>query len=315
MNFKSVHKPVLLKEVLYYLNLKQGDIVFDGTLGGAGHTVEIIKVIAPTGKVIGVDLNSQAVSTATNRLRSYISNAILINDSFTNVESILNKLNIKEINSFFLDLGLSSFLIEESGRGFSYIRNEKLDMRFDCEGALSAYDIVNKYPEDKLREIFYKYGQERWAPVVARNIVRYRKANKISYTGELVEIIRRSIPSYNKKYRKGHPAKRIFQAIRIEVNNELENLNKALESGFKILKGGGRMVIISYHSLEDKIVKEKFTFFSGKCICPPDFPVCKCGAVKQAEIITKKVVRPLPAEIGENPRSSSAKLRVLEKLK
>jgi len=315
MNFENIHKPVLLREVLYYLNLKQGDIIFDGTLGGAGHTVEIIKVIAPTGKVIGVDLNSQAVSTATNRLKNYTDNVILVSDNFANVESILKKLNIKKLNGFFLDLGLSSFLIEKSGRGFSYLRNEKLDMRFDCNGVLSAYNVVNEYKEDKLKEIFYKYGQERWAPVVAKNIVSYRRSRKINYTGELVEIIRRSIPSYYKKYRKGHPAKRIFQAIRIEVNKELENLSNALESGFKVLKGGGRMVIISYHSLEDRIVKEKFMFFSGKCICPPNFPVCRCGARKQAEIITKKVVKPLPIEVEENPRSSSAKLRALEKLK
>ena len=315
MNFENIHKPVLLREVLYYLNLKQGDIIFDGTLGGAGHTVEIIKVIAPTGKVIGVDLNSQAVSTATNRLKNYTDNVILVSDNFANVESILKKLNIKKLNGFFLDLGLSSFLIEKSGRGFSYLRNEKLDMRFDCNGVLSAYNVVNEYKEDKLKEIFYKYGQERWSPVVAKNIVSYRRSRKINYTGELVEIIRRSIPSYYKKYRKGHPAKRIFQAIRIEVNKELENLSNALESGFKVLKGGGRMVIISYHSLEDRIVKEKFMFFSGKCICPPNFPVCRCGARKQAEIITKKVVKPLPIEVEENPRSSSAKLRALEKLK
>ena len=315
MNFENIHKPVLLREVLYYLNLKQGDIIFDGTLGGAGHTVEIIKVIAPTGKVIGVDLNSQAVSTATNRLKNYTDNVILVSDNFANVESILKKLNIKKLNGFFLDLGLSSFLIEKSGRGFSYLRNEKLDMRFDCNGVLSAYNVVNEYKEDKLKEIFYKYGQERWAPVVAKNIVSYRRSRKINYTGELVEIIRRSIPSYYKNYRKGHPAKRIFQAIRIEVNKELENLSKALESGFKALKGGGRMVIISYHSLEDRIVKEKFMFFSGKCICPPNFPVCRCGARKQAEIITKKVVKPLPIEVEENPRSSSAKLRALGKLK
>ncbi len=315
MNFENIHKPVLLREVLYYLNLKQGDIIFDGTLGGAGHTVEIIKVIAPTGKVIGVDLSSQAISTAAHRLENYADNVILVSDSFANVESILKKLNIKKLNGFFLDLGLSSFLIEKSGRGFSYLRNEKLDMRFDCNGVLSAYNVVNEYKEDKLKEIFYKYGQERWAPVVAKNIVSYRRSRKINYTGELVEIIRRSIPSYYKKYRKGHPAKRIFQAIRIEVNKELENLSNALESGFKVLKGGGRMVIISYHSLEDRIVKEKFMFFSGKCICPPNFPVCRCGARKQAEIITKKVVKPLPIEVEENPRSSSAKLRALGKLK
>jgi len=315
MNFENFHKPVLLKEVLYYLNSKDGDIIFDGTLGGAGHTIEIIKAIAPTGKIIGVDLDSQALSTAAYKLKNFTDNVILVKDNFANVESILEKLKIKKINGFFLDLGISSNQIEKSGRGFSYVRDERLDMRFSDSSSLSACSVLNEYTEDKLKEIFYKYGEERWAPRIAKNIVSYRNAKKIKYTGELVDIIRRSVPSYYKNRRKGHPAKRIFQALRIEVNKELESLNKALDRGFELLEGGGRMVIISYHSLEDRIVKEKFIGFSGKCTCPPEFPVCKCGARKRAEIITKKVVRPLQSEINENPRAKSAKLRALEKLK
>ena len=313
MNLKEIHVPVLLKEVLYYLNLKQGDIIFDGTLGGAGHTVEIIKAIAPTGKVIGVDLNSQTISTAASRLKDFSGNVVLVNDNFANIKKILKRINIKSIDGMLLDLGLSSFLIEKSRRGFSYLKNEKLDMRFG-NGDIGAFDVVNKYSQGKLTEIFWKYGEERWSKSIAKNIVNHRKSGDIKTTGELVEIIKDSIPRKFKYQRRGHPAKRIFQAIRMEVNKELDNLKMAIEDGFKMLRSGGRMVIISYHSLEDRMVKSSFLEYEGKCTCPPDFPVCKCGRKKRAEIITKKVVRPGLEEISSNPRSKSARLRVLEKL-
>jgi len=314
MNLEEIHVPVLLKEVLYYLNLKQGDIIFDGTLGGAGHTVEIIKAIAPTGKVIGVDLHGQTISTATSRLRDFSKNVVLVNDNFANIKKILKRINIKSIDGMLLDLGLSSFLIEKSKRGFSYLKNEKLDMRFGNGDHISAFDVVNKYSQGKLTEIFRKYGEERWSKSIAKNIVNHRKSGDIKTTGELVEIIKDSIPRKLKYQRRGHPAKRIFQAIRMEVNKELDNLKMAIEDGFKMLKSGGRMVIISYHSLEDRIVKSSFLEYEGKCTCPPDFPVCKCGREKRAEIITRKVVRPRLEEISSNPRSKNARLRVLEKL-
>ncbi|MBA7509193.1 Ribosomal RNA small subunit methyltransferase H [subsurface metagenome] len=314
MNLEEIHVPVLLKEVLYYLNLKQGDIIFDGTLGGAGHTVEIIKAIAPTGKVIGVDLHGQTISTATSRLRDFSKNVVLVNDNFANIKKILKRINIKSIDGMLLDLGLSSFLIEKSKRGFSYLKNEKLDMRFGNGDYISAFDVVNKYSQGKLTEIFRKYGEERWSKSIAKNIVKHRKSGDIKTTGELVEIIKDSIPRKLKYQRRGHPAKRIFQAIRMEVNKELDNLKMAIEDGFKMLKSGGRMVIISYHSLEDRMVKSSFLEYEGKCTCPPDFPVCKCGREKRAEIITKKVVRPRLEEISSNPRSKNARLRVLEKL-
>jgi len=314
MNLEEIHVPVLLKEVLYYLNLKQGDIIFDGTLGGAGHTVEIIKAIAPTGKVIGVDLHGQTISTATSRLRDFSKNVVLVNDNFANIKKILKRINIKSIDGMLLDLGLSSFLIEKSKRGFSYLKNEKLDMRFGNGDHISAFDVVNKYSQGKLTEIFRKYGEERWSKSIAKNIVNHRKSGDIKTTGELVEIIKDSIPRKLKYQRRGHPAKRIFQAIRMEVNKELDNLKMAIEDGFKMLKSGGRMVIISYHSLEDRMVKSSFLEYEGKCTCPPDFPVCKCGREKRAEIITKKVVRPRLEEISSNPRSKNARLRVLEKL-
>jgi len=314
MNLEEIHIPVLLKEVLYYLNLKQGDIIFDGTLGGAGHTVEIIKAIAPTGKVIGVDLHCQTLSTAASSLKNFSENVFLVNDNFANIRKILKRINIKSIDGMLLDLGLSSFLIEKSKRGFSYLKNEKLDMRFGDSDNMNASDVVNKYSQGKLIEIFRKYGEERWSRSIAKNIVNYRKSSDIKTTGELVEIIKYSIPRKFKHKRRGHPAKRIFQAIRMEVNKELDNLKMAIEDGFEMLRSGGRMVIISYHSLEDRMVKSSFLEYEGKCICPPDFPVCRCGRKKRAEIITKKVVRPGIEEIRSNPRSKNARLRVLEKL-
>ncbi len=314
MSLEEIHKPVLLKEVLYYLNLKQGVVIFDGTLGGAGHTIEIIKAIAPTGRVIGVDLHSQAISTATNKLKKFSDRVNLVNDNFANIKKILKKIDVKKVNGILLDLGLSSFLIERSKRGFSYLRNEKLDMRFGDNHKINAFNVVNDYSEEKLAEIFWKYGEERWSRSIAENIVNHRKDKAIETTGELVEIIKEAIPHKFGYYRKGHPAKRVFQAIRMEVNKELNNLERAMEDGFEVLKSGGRMAIISYHSLEDRMVKNKFLQYEGVCICPPDFPVCKCGREKRAEIITRKSVKPSSEEIRLNPRSKSARLRVLEKL-
>ncbi len=313
MNFKEIHVPVLLKEVLFYLDLKKGDVIFDGTLGGAGHTVEIIKAIAPTGKVIGVDLHSQTLSTASTRLEKFSKNVILVNDNFANISDILERLNIKSIDGMLLDLGLSSFLIEKSKRGFSYVRDEELDMRYS-NGNLKAFDVVNEYTEDKLIDILRRYGEERWAKSIARNITIRRKTGNIKSTGELVKIIKDSIPKKYKYRRKGNPAKRVFQAIRMEVNKELDNLRTAISNGFKMLGSKGRMVIISYHSLEDRLVKNSFLEFEGICTCPPGLPVCTCGREKKAEIITRRAVKPSREEIELNPRSRNARLRALEKL-
>jgi 16S rRNA (cytosine1402-N4)-methyltransferase len=313
MNFKEIHVPVLLKEVLYHLNLKQGDVIFDGTLGGAGHTVEIIKAIAPTGKVIGVDLHSQTLSTASTRLEKFSENVVLVNDNFANIIRILKGLNVETIDGMLLDLGLSSFLIEGSKRGFSYLRDEELDMRFG-NGSLKAFNVVNEYTEDKLAEIFKKYGEERWAKAIAKNIITSRRAGNIKTTSELVEIIKGSIPKKFKYYRKGGPAKRVFQAIRMEVNKELDNLRTVIRDGFKMLKSKGRMVVISYHSLEDRLVKRSFLEFEGICTCPPGLPVCICGRERKAEIITKRAVKPGQEEIDMNPRSRNARLRAVEKL-
>ncbi|MCD4670208.1 MAG: 16S rRNA (cytosine(1402)-N(4))-methyltransferase RsmH, partial [Actinomycetia bacterium] len=292
-----------------------GDIVFDGTLGGAGHTVEIIKAIAPTGKVIGVELHSQTLSTAARKLGSLSGSMIPVNDNFVNIREILKKLGIAGVNGILLDLGLSSFLIEHSGRGFSYVRDEKLDMRFSSKQQLDAFEIVNNYSTEKLSEIFKKYGEERFSGRIAWNIEKKRKERTISTTGELAKIIRDSIPGKYAGKRKGNPAKRVFQAIRIEVNGELDNLDTAITDGFGALEGGGRMVIISYHSLEDRLVKKRFRDYEGVCKCPPGLPVCKCGVKKRAKLLTKGAVFPSQQEKERNPRSGSARLRALEKVK
>ena len=315
MNYENIHKPVLVKEVIDYLNLKKGDVIFDGTLGGAGHTIGIIKAIAPTGKIIGVDLDSQAISTAARILakKKLLDNVYLVNDNFVNITGILKKLKIKKVNGFLFDLGLSSMQIDGSGKGFSYIRDEKLDMRFGNDGKIDAYSIINEYSEERLKEIFYKFGEEKWSGRIARSILNRRQIKNIETTGELSEIISKAIPVKFSYQRKGHPAKRIFQALRIEVNDELDSISKALDRSISFLEKKGRIAVISYHSLEDRIVKNKFEKFSGKCVCPPGFPICRCDAEKRGNILTKKVVRPSVAEIEENPRSKSAKLRVFEK--
>ena len=314
MKYDDFHVSVLLTEVIDYLDPEEGDIVYDGTLGGAGHTVEIIKVIAPTGKVIGVDLNSQTLSTATSRLKSFAGNILPVNDNFANIKNILSKLNIKKVNKILLDLGLSSFLIDRSGRGFSYLRNERLDMRFSPDTRPDAYEVINKYPEKRLKEIFLKYGEERFSGRIATNIIRHREGKSIETTGDLVDIVKRSVPRNYGKYRKGNPAKRIFQAVRIEVNRELESLSKVMDDGFEVLEKGGRMVIISYHSLEDKLVKRRFKEFEGICTCPPGLPVCRCGVEKKAEILTRRAIFPSKGEQEKNPRSKSARLRAIEKI-
>ena len=314
MNYDDFHVPVLLTEVIDYLDPEVGDIVYDGTLGGAGHTVEIIEVIAPTGKVIGVDLNSQTLSTATSRLESFAGNLLPVNDNFANIKNILLKLNIEKVNKILLDLGLSSFLIDRSGRGFSYLRDERLDMRFSPDTWPDAYEVINKYPEKRLKEIFLKYGEERFSGRIAANIISHREGKSIETTGDLVNIVKRSIPGNYGKYRKGNPAKRVFQAIRMEVNRELESIGKVIDDGFEVLGKGGRMVIISYHSLEDKLVKRRFKEFEGICTCPPGLPVCRCGVEKRAEILTRRAIFPSIGEQEENPRSKSARLRAIEKI-
>jgi len=313
MKLEQIHIPVLLKEVLEYLDPKPGDVVFDGTLGGAGHTAAIFKAIAPTGKLIAVDHDSLAISTA-SRLFKDCRSVFFSKGNFADIKNIIRKFGFKNVDSIFLDIGLSSIQIDKSGRGFSYIRDEKLDMRMDDSDNLTAFKVINEYSEQRLKEIFFHFGEEKYSARIARGIVFSRKDRPVETTAHLNEIIENAIPAKERFSKRGHPSKRIFQAVRIEVNSELENLSTAIDEGFEVLNKGGRMVIISYHSLEDRIVKNKFIDFGGKCTCPPGLPVCICGVKKRAEIITKKVVTPTLQEISENKRAASAKLRAIEKL-
>ena len=264
-----------------------------------GHTVAIYKAIAPTGKLIAVDQDSQAISTASITFKNF-DNIKIFKGNFADIKSILKEAGIKKIDGLFLDLGLSSTQIEKSGRGFSYMRDEKLDMRMNEGNPLTAYEILNSYQEEELVNIFYKYGEEPYSKSIARNIVNYRKLKKIETTGELNEIIKKSIPLKALHSSRGHPAKRVFQALRIEVNKELENLEKVIDDGFEALNKNGEW-LLSYHSLEDRIVKNKFLNFSGKCTCPQNYQNV-CGAKKRALILTKIVV-PSKEEIEQNIRA------------
>lgn len=318
----TTHKPVLPKETIENLNLKKGDIVVDATLGGGGHGREIMKRIGDSGVYIGIDLDESAINKFFAEIpnsKSQISNSkiqktgniIIVNDNFANLEKVLEILKIKKANAILADLGWSSDQLE--GRGMSFLYNEELDMRYDCNQKLTAKKIVNEYFKEDLGKIIREYGEEKFYKNIAKAIVESRKKKDIRATQELAEIIRKAVPE---KYQqiKINPATRTFQAIRIEVNQELENLKKFIPDAIEKLKTGGRLGIISFHSLEDRIVKNIFRDNAGGCTCPPNFPRCVCGKTASVKIITKRPIIPGEAEIKDNSRARSAKLRICEKL-
>ena len=279
--------------------------------GGAGHSEEILKRLSNKGLLIGIDRDEEALEAAKKKLAEY-ENVKYIHGNHDEINNILSSIGIEKVDGILLDLGVSSYQLDERNRGFSYIGDAKLDMRMDKTQKLTAEDVVNEYPEEKLADIIYKYGEERFSRVIAKNICNQRKVKRIETTGELVEIIRNSIPKA--KQNDGHPAKRTFQAIRIEVNNELEPLyNTTLES-IKLLKEHGRLTIITFHSLEDRSVKEAFIEAEGRCTCPKDLPYCVCGCKSYGKVITKKPILPSKEEQEENARSKSAKLRIFERI-
>ncbi len=279
--------------------------------GGAGHSEEILKRLSKKGLLIGIDRDEEALEAAKKKLAEY-ENVKYIHGNHDEINNILSSIGIEKVDGILLDLGVSSYQLDERNRGFSYIGDAKLDMRMDKTQKLTAEDVVNEYPEEKLADIIYKYGEERFSRVIAKNICNQRKVKRIETTGELVEIIRNSIPKA--KQNDGHPAKRTFQAIRIEVNNELEPLyNTTLES-IKLLKEHGRLAIITFHSLEDRSVKEAFIEAEGRCTCPKDLPYCVCGCKSYGKVITKKPILPSKEEQEENARSKSAKLRIFERI-
>ena len=305
------HIPVLLEYCIECLNIKEGGVYVDGTLGGGGHSSCILQKLNNTGRLIGIDRDSEAIAHTSERLKKY-SNVTYVKDKHENIKNILLELGIDKVDGVLLDLGVSSYQLDEPSRGFSYMHNASLDMRMNKEQELTAYDIVNKYSEECLVKIFFEYGEEKYSKSIARKIVEARKNKEIETTFELVDIIKSAIPP-KAKNEKQHPAKRVFQAIRIEVNGELVDLEKALRDAVMSLKCGGRLLVITFHSLEDRIVKKTFESLQGKCTCPPDFPKCICGFESFGKVITRKPIVADNKELEQNPRARSAKLRVFER--
>ena len=305
------HKPVLLEECIQGLNINPDGIYVDGTLGGAGHSLEIAKRLSPNGMLIGIDRDIDALEVAKQRLKQY-TNVKYVHGNHDDIKEILEELQIDKVNGILLDLGVSSYQIDTEKRGFSYMLNSELDMRMDQSQELTAKEVVNTYEEEELSKIFYEYGEEKFAKQIAKSIVEQRRKNLIETTQELVNIIKQAVPYYDKNA--GHPAKRTFQAIRIEVNNEIEPLYNTVKNAIESLKQGGRLCIITFHSLEDRAVKKAYNDALGKCICPKDLPYCVCGAKQVGKIINKKPIEATNEEKEENSRSKSAKLRILEKV-
>ena len=309
MEFK--HKPVLLEECIQALNIKQDGIYVDGTLGGAGHSLEIVKRLSDKGKLIGIDRDSQALKAASQTLKNY-PNVTYIHGNHDDIQTILQELETSQVDGILLDLGVSSYQLDERARGFSYMGNSTLDMRMDTSTGITAKEVVNTYPEEKLANIIWEYGEEKFSKQIAHNICKIRNNKTIETTKELVEIIQNSIPKAKQK--EGHPAKRTFQAIRIEVNNEIEPLYQTIIQSIHCLKQGGRLVVITFHSLEDRLVKNAMLDMQGKCSCPSDLPYCICGYQTLGNIINKKPIIATKEEMIENPRSKSAKVRIFERM-
>ena len=304
------HISVLLNECIDNLNITPDGIYVDGTMGGGGHSLEIAKRLT-TGRLICIDQDPNAHEAAGKRLAEYKDRITFVRDNFGNIANILDSLGIEKIDGMLLDIGVSSHQLDEAERGFSYQQDAPLDMRMNPDRPFSAYDVVNGYDEDELDRVIFTYGEERWARRIVQFIVKERENKPIETTGELVDIIKKAVPKGARKDGP-HPAKRTFQAIRIEVNGELEVLQRAIDDVAARLAVGGRLCIITFHSLEDRIVKEAFRKQENPCICPPQFPVCVCGKKPLGRVITRKPILPSKEELEENPRSRSAKLRVLE---
>lgn len=310
MKIEFNHIPVMLNECIDNLNINPNGIYIDGTMGGAGHSYEIAKRLSNKGMLIGIDRDEEALSVAKERLKEF-SNIKYIHDNHDNIKEVIKNLNIDKVDGILLDLGVSSYQIDEKARGFTYINDGPLDMRMDKSQALTAEDIVNTYKEEELARIIYEYGEEKFSRKIARNICEYRQKQRIKTTSELVKIIEKSVPKMHNE--QGHPAKRTFQAIRIEVNDEIKPLYDTVINSIEVLKDEGRLCIITFHSLEDRAVKQAFMDATGKCTCPPDLPYCICNKKSLGKIITRKPILPTDEEINKNPRSKSAKLRVFER--
>lgn len=306
------HKSVLLDECIAALNIRPDGIYLDGTLGGAGHSYEIASRLT-TGRLIGVDRDTVALAAAQERLKPFADRVTTVHSNFSEIKQILADLGLDGVDGMLFDLGVSSPQLDDAARGFSYMSDAPLDMRMNREDSLSAYEVVNLWPQEELRRILFDYGEERYAPQIAAAIVRKRENAPIQTTLELVDVIRSAMPAQALR-EKQHPAKRSFQAIRIAVNDELGSVSKLMRDAFSALNPGGRLAVITFHSLEDRIVKNEMRSAAQGCTCPPEFPVCICGKKPLVRIITRKPIVSGASELEENPRARSAKLRVAEKL-
>ncbi|MED0707913.1 16S rRNA (cytosine(1402)-N(4))-methyltransferase RsmH [Aneurinibacillus aneurinilyticus] len=307
------HITVLHQEAVDGLDIKLGGIYVDCTLGGAGHSSLIASRISGGGRLIAIDQDDIALANAEERLAPYMEHVTLVKSNFRRLKEVLEELRIPRIDGVLFDLGVSSPQLDEAERGFSYNADAPLDMRMDRTQPLSAYEVVNEWPEEEIASILFEYGEEKFARRIAKEIVGERKKNPVTTTGELVELIKRGIPAAARRTGP-HPAKRTFQAIRIAVNDELNAFKEALEAGIELLAPGGRTSVITFHSLEDRICKQTYQEYSKGCICPPDFPQCACGNKPILKIITRKPIVPEEAELSENRRARSAKLRIAEKV-
>ena len=307
------HFSVLLGECIENLNIKPDGIYVDGTAGGAGHSTKIAERLGEGGLLIPIDQDEDAIKVITERLAPYGDRVKIVRDNFSNIKRVLDELEIDKIDGLLLDLGVSSYQLDTAERGFSYMANAPLDMRMDNRAARSAYTVLNEYSADELKKIIYDFGEERFAPKIVAGIIKAREKAPIQTTGELVEIIKSSIPSFARREELSS-VKRVFQAVRIEVNKELDIIAPTIEAAVSRMNEGGRIVIITFHSLEDRIVKQTFNQLSSGCTCPKDFPVCVCGNKPKIKILTKKPILPSEAELAVNSRSKSAKLRVAEKI-
>lgn len=306
------HVSVLLHEAVDELQVKPSGIYVDGTLGGGGHSYEICKRLDSEGKLIGIDQDAEALEAAEKRLGEFKDRITLVKSNYERTDEVLREQGIEKADGIILDLGVSSYQLDNAERGFSYREDAPLDMRMDREQTMSAKEIVNGYSQEELFRVIREYGEERYAGSIARNICRQREKKVIETTFELVDIIRTSMPA-KAKNGKGHPAKRTFQAIRMECNRELDVLREALENMVDLLNDGGRLAIITFHSLEDRLVKTSFRRYENPCVCPPDFPICVCGRKSKGKVITRKPRIPSAEETEKNTRAKSAKLRVFEK--
>ena len=310
MEFK--HISVLFNETIEGLNIKENGIYVDGTLGGGGHSLGMLSYNKNI-LLIGIDRDAEAIEASKKRLAEYSDRVTFVNNNFSEIKQILNNLNIEKIDGMLMDLGVSSYQLDNAERGFSYMHDSKLDMRMNRDNELSAYEVINNYSREELTKIFYEFGEEKWSARIAQFITDRRKRKPIETTFELVDIIKSAIPQKARESG-SHPAKRVFQAIRIEVNNELGILEKTITDTVDCLNPGGRIAIITFHSLEDRIVKQTYAKLAAGCTCPKNFPVCVCNKQPAVKIITKKPILPSEQEESENSRSKSAKLRIAEKI-